>query len=112
MTRNIYSEPNFALAKMWFVDSCIASIQYDKILKQALSTFGDHGPNISGAGRQHFPATTRQRLRDQCRKVAYYSQMAWESKPKRVHDSTMRTLARQCANKHGFGFYGPQGDAE
>ncbi len=109
--RNLYCDPKFALAKMWFVDACIASQAYDKMLRHALETFGDHGPGVSGAGRDHFPEKTKQRLRDKCRWVRWCSDMAWECKPKRVHNSTMRELARQCANKHGFGFYGPQGDA-
>lgn len=110
MTRNLYADPKFALPKMWFIDACIASQAYDKMLRHALDMFGNHGNDVSGAGRDHFPETTKQRLRDKCLQVKWYSDMAWESKPKRVHDSTMRELSRQCANHHGFGFYGPQGD--
>ena len=108
--RNLYKDVKFSLPKMWFVDACIASQQYDKMLKHALETFGDHGPRVSGAGREHFPQQTKQRLRDKANWVTWCSEMAWKSKPKRVHDSTMRKLATQCANKHGCGFYGPQAD--
>lgn len=108
--RDLYNDPKFLLAREWFKDACLESQKHGKMLRHALDVFGDYGPNVSGVGKNHFPDETKQRLRDVARNVLFYSSMAWESKPKGVHDSTMRKLSRQCANKHGFGFYGPQGD--
>lgn len=106
--RNLFNDEKLTLARTWFIDACIMSQRYDKMLKHALETFGDHGPEISGCGRDHFPERTKQRLRDTARLVTWYSDLAWESKPPRYHDSTMRLLAAQCATRHGSGFYGPQ----
>jgi len=97
---------------MWFTDACIASRTYDKLLRDALDTFGDHGLAVSGAGRDHFPKEVKQRLRNQADAVTAYCGLAWESRPFKYRDTTMRQLAQQCADKHGSGFYGPQPSAK
>lgn len=107
--RNLFNDDKLVLARTWFIDSCLQSQKYDKMLKHALDVFGDRGAHISGVGRDHFPTRTKHALRSAARLVTWYSDMAWESKPPYYRESTMRQLATQCADKHGFGFYGPQG---
>lgn len=106
--RNLFADEKLLPARTWFIDACIASQGYDAALRDALDTYGGHGPTISGAGRDHFPEHVKESLRMRARRVSEYVRLAWERKPARYHDSTMRELARQCAQRHGHGFYGPR----
>ena len=110
--RNLFLDEKLALSRMWFIDACIASQTYDKMLRNALGTYGSQGPNVSGAGRDHFPEAVKQKLRNQADAVTAYCDLAWSSKPHKYRDTTMRQLAQQCADKHGSGFYGPQPSAK
>ena len=110
--RNLFLDDKLSTARMWFIDACIASQTYDKMLRSALETYGDEGPSVSGAGRDHFPDDVKQRLRNQADAVTAYCGLAWASKPHKYRDATMRLLAQQCADKHGSGFYGPQPTAK
>ena len=106
--RNLFLDENLISARTWFIDACYASQAYDAALRDALDTYGDYGPSISGARRDHFPIHVKESLRLRAKRVSEYSRLAWERKPPRYRDSTMRELSRQCAQRHGCGFYGPQ----
>ena len=95
--RNLFLDENLISARTWFIDACYASQAYDAALRDALDTYGDH-----------FPTHVKENLRILAKRVSEYSRLAWERKPPRYHDNTMRELSRQCAQRHGYGFYGPQ----
>lgn len=95
-------------ARELFEGACRISRDYDQALAVALDTYGDHGPSISGAGREHFPTCTKDYLRSLARNVGILSRAAYAARPKRVRLTTMRALARAVAARDGSGFYGPQ----
>ena len=97
--RNLFLDENLISARTWFIDACYASQAYDAALHDALDTY---------TSRNHFPTHVKESLKLHAKRVSEYSRLAWERKPPRYRDSTMRELSRQCAQRHGCGFYGPQ----
>jgi hypothetical protein len=108
MTRDLLTDPKFSIARDFFVQACQASRQWDSLLSAALAKYGDHGPQISGVGRDHFPDDVKAELRKAAGWVSLSSGIAWDARPKGVRNETMRKLARAVATRDGSGFYGPQ----
>jgi hypothetical protein len=108
MARNILNREDLAKARFHFFNACACSIAHDKAAALALTQYGDHGPNIAGCVRDHFPADVKDHLRGLARDVTLHSDAAYAARPKRVRMSTMRALSRACAQDGGSGFYGPQ----
>ena len=105
------NDPKFARAAKYFANACKHSRAYDAALESALVQYGNHGPNVSGCGRNHFPSDVKDALRMKARQVSFWSKMGHgKARPARVHASTMVKLARLVATRDGFGFYGPQGE--
>lgn len=100
--------PRFAAAQSEFESACHASRAYDARLAEALRDHGDHGPAVSGAGRDHFPAETKEHLRRIAQAVAYHSDRGHALRPKYARSAAMRRLAQEVATRDGSGFYGPQ----
>lgn len=100
--------PKFDKAIEHFTRSVMASKEHSSLVESALNKYGDHGPQISGIVREHFPESVKYKLRDLARKVTAESDAAWAARPKGVRDSTMRKLSQAVAKLHGSGFYGPQ----
>ncbi len=107
-SRDLLTRPELAVARGLFVSVCRISREHSASLAEALKTYGDHGPNVSGIGRDHFPECRKSYLRSLARNVGTLSDAAWAAKPPRVRRATMRALARAVARRDGSGLYGPQ----
>ncbi len=107
MTRNLLTDPRLELPRDLFALACKFSREYDAMLRDALAAYGDHGPLVSGAGRDHFPESVKDVLRHKARAVAFNSDLAHSARPKGFHLATMRQLARDVALRDGSGRYGP-----
>jgi hypothetical protein len=95
-------------AHQLFVIACKHAREHSRVTADALKEYGDHGPQISGCIREHFPDAIKDRLRNLARTVTRVSDMAYAARPPRVRMETMRQLSRAVARKCGSGFYGPQ----
>lgn len=91
-----------------FAAACAASRAHSKLAADALAAWGEHGPQISGVVRDHFPEPVKGALRDLAALVTNESKAAYNARPKRVKMATMRTLAQAVARRDGSGFYGPR----
>lgn len=95
-------------ARELFEGACACSRQHSTEAGEALERYGDHGPDISGCVRDHFPAGVKDRLRELAREVTRRSDAAWAARPKYVRTATIRRLASDVARRQGSGYYGPR----
>jgi hypothetical protein len=90
-------------------ETCLAYARaHDDLAAVALKTYGNHGAQISGCVRDHFPQVIKDALRWQARAVTYHNERAYEARPARVRHETIRAIGRAIAKRDGCGFYGPQ----
>lgn len=108
MKLDVLSRPDLAAARYLFEQACRASRMHDAETKAALQRYGEHGPQISGCVRAHFPEEVKNRLRGLAQAVTHRSDAAYAARPPRVRFTTMRHLAQSVATRDGAGFYGPQ----
>ena len=106
--RALLTRPELAPAAEYFAKACAASRDHSALAAKALGEHGDHGPLISGCVRDHFPETVKDELRQLASWNRVLSEMARQSRPKRIAAATMRELAQAVATRDGAGFYGPQ----
>lgn len=106
--RALLARPELQRAAELFAKSVAASREHNKVAAAALKKYGEHGPQISGAVRDHFPADVKEKLRALARDVTAFSDAAHAARPARVRTGTMRALGREIATRDGSGFYGPQ----
>ena len=106
--RDLLTDPRLELPRDLFTVACMFSRQWDRMLSDALATYGDQGPQISGCGRDHFPDEVKNALRQKAQSVSFNSSLAHDARPKGMRKATMRQLATAVANRDGSGFYGPQ----
>lgn len=106
--RNILDRADLQLSARCFADACRVSREHTELARAAMLKYGDHGPDISGCVREHFPENVKNELRLLAKTVSLYTDAAWKHKPKRVHHRTMFYLASAVASRDGAGFYGPQ----
>lgn len=104
---DILDNPRFSLVVKHYAKACAASREHSAIAADALDKFGDHGAQISGCVRDHFPIEIKQRLRDLAREVSEHMDKAHQARPYRVHASTVYRIGRLVATRDGCGFYGP-----
>ena len=102
------NDPRLARAQRLYAEACLASQTHSSIAAEALAEHGDHGPQISGCVRDHFPEATKDELRGWARRVGDLTLLARAARPAHVRRSTMNRLAREVATHVGAGFYGPQ----
>jgi len=102
------SDHRFAYSVLWYRRACKASRDHSTLAANALAAYGDHGPQISGCVRSHFPEHIKNALRTYTRRVTAYSDRAFALRPPYVRAHTMRHVARLVAAEYGSGFYGPQ----
>ena len=102
-------QPRFATVVAHFEDACRASRLHSEYAAAQLRVFGDHGSQISGCVRDHFPDDRKAVLRDLARKVGVASDRAHAARPKGVRLATINMIGRLVATRDGSGFYGPQG---
>ena len=108
MKTNILQRADLAHSADLFADTCTQSRAWDKAGRDALAAYGNHGPQISGILRDHFPECTKSYLRSIARNITILSDAAWAAKPARVRHATMLKLARAIVKRDGGGFYGPR----
>lgn len=104
---NILTRRDLAKAQFYFTVACSLSLAHSRAVSLALAEYGDHGPQISGVIRDHFPDDIKEHLRGLCRDICAASDAAYASRPHGVRMTTMRALSRAVA-ADGTGFYGPQ----
>lgn len=109
MSRNdILAREDLREAQKLFATACAHSRAHNYYAAKALREFGEHGAQISGCVREHFPEPVKNQLRKLAQLVTKYSELGHAARPKRVRLGTMRHLARSVATRDGSGFYGPQ----
>lgn len=107
MTPQLY-DSRFATVAHHFTLACKASREHSALAQSAFDKYGDHGPQISGCVRDHFPDHIKDELRFAAREVSRQSELAHASRPKGVRTSTIRAIGQSVATRDGAGFYGPQ----
>lgn len=107
-TRRPLDDPKFSLSQTYFELACSASRTHSEAAAEALAEYGDHGADISGCVRDHFPDSVKADLRFWAREVSRFSALARKHRPKYVRDTTLNRLAALVATRDGSGFYGPQ----
>ena len=105
--KTLLTRPDLFRARRWFVSACQASRAHADLASLALAAHGDHGPDVSGCVRQHFPEAVKKTLRDLAQNVTLYSDCARDARPKGVRHATIRALGAAVARRDGTGFYGP-----
>ena len=108
MSKTLLHRADLTPAALLFADCCAQSRAWDKAGRDALAAYGDHGPQVSGILRDHFPKCTQDHMRALARNISILSDAAWAARPARVHRSTMRKLSRAVVQRDGGGFYGPR----
>lgn len=98
--------PDLAKCQSEFESACHFSRHYSRLFRESLAEFGDHGADISGAGRDHFPEERKDHLRRLAKGVSHHSDLAFAARPKRIRNATLVRLWREIATRDGTGFYG------
>ena len=106
MKRDLLTDPRFAESAAHFADGARASRNWDLEMGAALRKYGEHGPLISGCGRDHFPEHVKNILRTLARAVSTHNDLAMTKRPPRVRKDTMHALARLIVKRDGGGRYG------
>lgn len=106
--QSLLARKDLRAAQDWFGIACAASRYHSEIASRALAEHGDHGPQVSGIVREHFPEHIKETLRQMAQAVTKHTDAAYKLRPTGVRHSTMRALARAVAAEQGSGFYGPQ----
>lgn len=102
------TNPRNAIVAAYFTMACAASRAHSDLAAILLTEYGDHGAQISGCVRSHFPERYKDTLRELARSVTEYGDKARAARPPRMHASTVQHIARLVATRDGSGFYGPQ----
>lgn len=89
-------------ASLILLRAAACSRAHDRLARQSLLAYGDHGPNISGCVREHFPTPVKDRLR---RLASAASGSSFAYTLWRAAGGTLTTYRREH-DKHSFGFYG------
>lgn len=100
------NRPDLKKCQSEFESACHFSRCYGEQFRVYLAQYGDYGPDISGAGRDHFPAEAKDHLRRIARGVSHHSDLAFAARPKRIRKATLIRLWREIATRDGTGFYG------
>ena len=104
--RDLLTDPRLIEARSHFADGARASRDWDSEFGAALKKWGEHGPLISGCGRDHFPEGVKFVLRSLARAVSSHNDMAMTKRPRGVRRETLHKLARLVVKHDGGGRYG------
>lgn len=104
---SILSDPKFASVVAHYERACEASRLHRDMSKMAFDYYGNHGPQISGCVRDHFPEQIKNDLRNLARRVSDEMVKAKAARPKRTRLMTVARIGRLVATRDGVGFYGP-----
>lgn len=105
---NHLTNPRNAVMVARFAMQCAASREHSALAAIALAEYGDHGAQISGCVREHFPERIKGELRSLARQCSEYGDSARQARPPRMRRDTVNAIARMVATRDGSGFYGPQ----
>lgn len=103
---HLLNRSDLALAAGYFANAAYYSRQWSKLVSDALKQYGDHGPQISGICRDHFPESLKDRLRTLAHLVTEENEKGRKARPAGVHSATLDKLARMICKRDGTGFYG------
>lgn len=98
--------PKFADSQHYFEVAAAVSRAHRDKLNAALNEYGNHGPLVSGVGRDHFPEDVKEELRSLAREVHDMNEKGRAAKPRGVHMATIHKLGHEVSHKFGKGFYG------
>jgi hypothetical protein len=98
----------FHTAETHFMLSCAASRAHIDLAKSAFRLYGDHGAQVSGCVRDHFPEAVKETLRQLARQCREHSEAAHAARPKFARKAFMVRVGQNVAARDGAGFYGPQ----
>ncbi len=104
----LLNTPKLRASQICFEAACKASRDHSALAADAFTKYGDHGAQISGCVRDHFPEDVKNALRKLASLVTLNSQSAYDMRPARVRTATIRRLGQEVATRDGSGFYGPQ----
>ncbi len=82
-----------------------ASREHNRLVAAALKKYGDHGSQISGVIRDHFPPRVKARLRNLCAHMNAESDAGFALRPRGVRKATMLRLYNAVRERDGSGFY-------
>jgi hypothetical protein len=99
------SRPDLLPAVKHFQECFRLSRAHNSLVRNALECYGDHGPQISGIMRDHFPDWVKRRLRKLCNQMNAAADAGMRARPRGVHRSTMLKLYREVRAQVGSGFY-------
>lgn len=102
------NRPDLAISQSEMESACHCSRAYSAQFQVYLAAYGDHGADVSGCGRDHFPIEAKDHMRRIAAAVSYHSQRAYAARPARVRHATILRLGQEIATRDGTGFYGPQ----
>lgn len=104
---DILKNPKFSAVVAHYERACRASRLHSSEAKRAFVNYGDHGVQISGCVRDHFPPNVKDQLRSLARIVSDELDKAKAARPKYARMSTIIHIGRLIATRDGCGFYGP-----
>lgn len=86
--------------------ACAASRAHSILYNAMLGAYGSRGPDVSGAGREHWPEHIKDLMRAASKLPTSLSHAAFANRPPRVRVSTIRALYKEIQTRDGMGFYG------
>jgi hypothetical protein len=104
---SILDNPKFTHVVEHYRKACAASRRHSEVAEIAFSKYGEHGPQISGCVRDHFPSSVKDELRMLARECSESMDAARACRPKYVQTETIAKIGRLVATQDGCGFYGP-----
>lgn len=103
---NILSRTDLQESANHFTRADRASRLYSAYAAQCLRRYGDQGPQVSMIVRDHFPESSKNRLRGLACAVGKMLDAAWQAKPARVKINTMFKLRHAIIERDNRRLYG------
>lgn len=85
-------EPQFAEMVECFRASLTLKAVYSRTVKMCLFSYGDHGPDISGIVKEHFPKWAKDLLRGLLRKSYEFQGAGERSRPAGTRSATVTAI--------------------
>lgn len=101
----LMNRPELAEAREQFELAFRYSREHSKQVDDACKKYGDHGPQISGVIRDHFPDDVKEQLRLLCWLMNTANEGAYKMKPKGMHRTTFYRFRDAIRERVGTGFY-------
>jgi len=104
--KNLLKRQDLAIAAAYFECAAAYSRAHSRIAQRALAQYGDHGAQISGCVRDHFPEHIKEDLTTLAHLVTQENENGRKARPRGVREQTMHALAREVCRRDSTGFYG------